>query len=138
MRARLTLERGRWYGWTMWPGYLDAPYFSPIRVDAVNPLNTGSGRFDLDFLNAGYASGVQDMTYALRTLKREASYLLASVEDSDRAVCIERLDLAWLERNMRDSELPFAIFREFANEPGFDPITDWLDVNYPQPERPSS
>jgi len=52
---RLTLERGTWYGLTMYPGYGDGPYHSPIRVDDIKPQ--GQRLFKLSFLNLGYAAG---------------------------------------------------------------------------------
>jgi hypothetical protein len=135
---RITLEPGRWYGWTMWPGYIDGPYHSPIRVDALQPCHLGNGRADLTFLNAAYAGGVQAMTYKLRILKREPAYLLASVEASDRAVCIEPLNLAWLEKNMRDAELPFALLRDCDVHESYDPIAAWLDRHYGDEGRDSA
>ena len=94
MPEKLTLERGQWYGWTMWPGYTDQAYHSPIQVIDLRPL--GKRQFQLEFFNLGYAEGVQGMTYTLQTLKREPTYLLAAVPDSDRAVAIEPLTMAWL------------------------------------------
>jgi hypothetical protein len=126
----MMLERGGWYGWTMWPGYLDTPYHSPIRVEALDACKTGNGRFDLTFINAAYARGVADMTYQLRMLQRGPSYLLASVADNERAVCIERLDLAWLEKHMPDADLPFDTFRQCSDELMAGRISLWLDINY--------
>lgn len=130
MSERMTLEPGRWYGWTMWPGYSTVPYHSPIRVEALHPQHRGNGRFDLQFINAAYAHGVGDMTYALRMMKRGLGYLLAAVENSDQAVCIERLSLAWLEKHMPDADLPFGLFRDCAGETEYDPIATWLDANH--------
>jgi hypothetical protein len=96
MSARLTLERGAWYGWTMWPGYGGNPYHSPIRVNAVTPLHTSKRLFDLYFFNMGYAAGVQMMTYRLVTLRRKQSYMLAAQEGSDRSVAIVELDPFWI------------------------------------------
>jgi hypothetical protein len=96
MSARLTLEPGGWYGWTMWPGYGGNPYHSPIRVNRVTPLHTTKRKLELDFFNMGYAAGVQMMTYRLVTLRREQSYLLAAQEDSDRSVAIVELDPFWI------------------------------------------
>jgi hypothetical protein len=63
MTARLTITRGQWYGWTMWPGYGDQAYYSPIWVRGVRPL--GKRRLEIELFNIGYAQGVQDMTYML-------------------------------------------------------------------------
>lgn len=126
---RLTLIPGCWYAWTMWPGYVDQAYHSPIRVEAVEPLKTGSGRFDLTFLNANYVSGMQNMTYELRMLKRDAHYILATVEKSDRAVCLEQINLQWLARHMREEDLPFNMFRRHADI-ATELIADWLDYQH--------
>jgi hypothetical protein len=92
MMERFTLSPNQWYGWTMFPGYAGSPYHSPIRVDRVRPVPNRARMFDLDFFNMGYAAGVQMMTYRLRTLRREAGYILAEEEGSDRSVAIIDLD----------------------------------------------
>ena len=96
--SQLTLERGQWYAWTMWPGYFGKPYHSPIRVEAVTPA--GDRRFALKFLNLRYAVGVQNMTYELKTLRREQHYILAAVVDSERSVAIEPLNRDWFELHL--------------------------------------
>lgn len=85
----------------MWPGYADQPYRSPIRAREITQLKTGRSLLRVDFQNLFYAAGVQNMTYRLRILKREATYLLAEVVDhddapTDRAVCIEPLTASWI------------------------------------------
>lgn len=97
---RLTIVRGEWYGWTMWPAYGDVLYHSPIEALAIRPHGNGSRRFDLEFLNAAYAHGVQTMEHDLQTLVGERSYLLAKVVDSDRTVAFVPLSLQWFERHM--------------------------------------
>ncbi len=92
MRPRLTLVPADWYGWTMYPGYGGSPYHSPIRVERVTPVGHGSRMFDLHFFNACYAAGVQMMTCRLKTLRREAGYILAAQDGSDRSVSIIPLD----------------------------------------------
>jgi len=82
----------------MWPGYGDNPYFSPIIVRSVQPL--GNRQFELDFVNVGYAAGVQQALYVMRTLKRGSNFLLAEKLDgldSDRAIAIEPLTKFWLD-----------------------------------------
>lgn len=96
MSTRLTLQPGGWYGWTMWPGYGGTPYHSPIRVEAVTPYGLGDRQFELTFFNMGYAAGVQMMTYTLRTLRREETYILVALIDSDRSVAIVPLDREWM------------------------------------------
>ena len=83
----------------MYPGYGDTPYRSPIAVLGFKPL--GLRRFDLDFFNIFYASGVQHMGYRLRTLRRERTYLVAEQIErdgklTDRVVVIERLTRDWV------------------------------------------
>lgn len=96
--SRLTLKRGRLYGWTMYPGYGNVPYRSPIQVHAVKSL--GNCELELSFLNMFYAVGVQNMSYRLRTLRRAQHYFFAEqVEDdqtTERSVVIEELSPHWL------------------------------------------
>ena len=97
--TRLALIPGRVYGWTMYPGYGDMPYRSPISVHDLRPLGLRS--FDLKFFNIFYALGVQHMGYRLRTLRREETYLVAEQIErdgklTDRVVVIERLTRDWM------------------------------------------
>lgn len=101
--ARFTLERGRWYGWSMYPGYgYSGPYFSPIRVVEVRPLGTGKSLMQLRFFNVNYAAGVQMFEVSLRILYRAPDHMLAAlVEDDDkppeRTAVISPLTWAWLK-----------------------------------------
>ena len=96
--TRITLLPEQLYGWTMYPGYSDEPYRSPILVYSVQPL--GGRTFELNFLNILYASGVQRMSYRLRTLRREQTYLiLEQISDggpTERSVIIEELTRSWM------------------------------------------
>jgi hypothetical protein len=100
--ARLTLRIGELYGWTMYPGYGGGPYRSPIRVEAIEAL--GGRQFELSLLNIFYAAGVQRMQYRLRTLRREATYIVAEqVADrkpTDRVVILEALNPRWCTDHM--------------------------------------
>lgn len=62
----------------------------------------GNRTFDLTFVNILYAAGVQEMTYSLRTLKREQSFMFAEqVRDEqsmERAVVIEKMTREWARR----------------------------------------
>lgn len=100
--TRFTLEKGKWYGMTMYPGYGDTAYHSPIRMKDVRPLKSGAGRLDIDFFNAAYAQGVQDFTYRLRTLKRGEQYMLAAIEETDRAISLVPCSLGWMKRYFPD------------------------------------
>lgn len=93
--SRLTLEPGGWYALTMYPGYLDGPYCSPIQVKAVRPARLG--RLELDYWNVGYAAGVQVMTKTFRVHRRgERHMILDEVDVPDRTTVIEPLTDAWL------------------------------------------
>lgn len=99
--ARFTLERGRWYGWSMYPGYA-GPYFSPIRVIELRPLGTGKSLMQLRFFNVNYAAGVQLFEMSLRVLYRAPDHMLvALVTDADkppeRTAVISPLTWAWLK-----------------------------------------
>lgn len=102
MADRLTLVDGEFYGWTMYPGYGDSPYLSPIEVLGLRTL--GGRCFELQFLNVFYAAGMQKMGYTLRTLRRERSFLVAEqVEENlptDRVVVIENFTPQWFIRAM--------------------------------------
>jgi hypothetical protein len=94
--TKITLEAGRWYGLTMYPGYMSTPYHSPIRVNAVRLLASGRSLLEIDFYNACYAEGAQFFTYRLKVLRREAHHMLAAIEDSDRSISLLPLDESWL------------------------------------------
>ncbi len=72
---------------------------SPIRVDAVTPLKTGTGLLRLAFFNAAYAEGVQDFDLTLRVLMRAPTYLIAEIEgEQQRAAVIGEIGFAWLQK----------------------------------------
>jgi hypothetical protein len=123
MTARLTITRGQWYGWTMWPGYGDQAYHSPIWVRDVRPL--GKRRLDIDLFNLGYAQGVQDMTYTLQTLKREQSYIMDAVPDSDRCVAVEPLSMHWIRSHLHDADTRVEDLRREMSSPDYI-IAEWL------------
>jgi hypothetical protein len=89
---------GHWYGLTMYPGYSDCPYHSPIRIESVETL--GDGVLHLSFLNVGYAAGVQSFRKRLKTLRRTATRLVAEdIEMPDRTYVLTRLTRSWIERH---------------------------------------
>jgi len=99
MDARLSLKRGGWYGMTMLPGYGNGPYSTPIRVDNLTPR--GNRKFELIFLNLGYAAGVQNFSSTFRTLKRGAEFIIAEQEGTpDRGYIFQNLTPDWLDRNI--------------------------------------
>lgn len=81
---------------TMWPGYGGEAYHPPIQALHVEPLRTGRRELRLEFLNIGYAAGVQVMAYELRTLIRQRGYMLCAVERSERAIALVPLTERWL------------------------------------------
>ena len=101
-KRRLTLERGQIYGWTMYPRYFDHPYRSPVLIDSIEPL--GQRTYKMMFLNMFYAAGVQDMAYTLRTLRRDATFIVAEqIEEgklTDRVVIIEPMNARWITNNV--------------------------------------
>ena len=101
-KHRLTLERGQIYGWTMYPGYFGHPYRSPVLIESIEPL--GQRTYKMMFLNMFYAAGVQDMAYTLRTLRRDASFIVAEQievsELTDRVVIIEPMNVRWITDNV--------------------------------------
>lgn len=93
---RFTLIAGDWYGLTMFPGYFDSPYHSPIRIDSIDAL--GGREFDLQFLNLGYAAGVQNFRKRLKTLRRAQTHLVAEeTEVQDRTYVVVCLNAQWLK-----------------------------------------
>jgi hypothetical protein len=93
-----TLTKNRWYAWQMLPGYTDVPYFSPIYVRAVTPMKSGKGVLKVEFLNAGYAEGVQDFTVEIRVLKRTPEYLIGELtgEPKGRSCVVSTISPQWL------------------------------------------
>jgi hypothetical protein len=84
---------------TMLPGYGTLPYTTPIRVDALSPL--GNRRFELVFLNLGYAAGVQNFKSTFRTLKRGPGFLMAEQEGMpERGYLFQNLTREWLDKNI--------------------------------------
>ena len=81
MTDRMTLERGQWYAWQMLPGYVNGAYYSPIRVNEVEPLKSGESLIKLDYLNAAYAQGVQSFKDTLRVLLRAGEYMIVVREE---------------------------------------------------------
>jgi hypothetical protein len=103
MSSGFTLFAPRWFGWQMNPGYLGercVPYFSPIHITRVQPLKTGKGLLELDFLNACYAEGLQHFRgVRIKVLLRGANYLLGHLVDYEgemRSAIISHIEFRWL------------------------------------------
>lgn len=110
----MKLKQGHWYGWQMMPGYLDAPYFSPIRIENA-PTVPGIGQtYSLEFLNAQYARGVRNFTLELTVLFKASSYLVVSMKDTTgRTGILSKMTANWLRRCCPD----VAEFLRLENEP---------------------
>lgn len=97
--VQFTIERNRWYGWQMMPGY-GQPYFSPIYVYVVDPLKKGTSDMTLRFFNAFYAEGVQEFKQTLRILLRGETFLFAeSDREERRGAVVSELTMAWLRQH---------------------------------------
>lgn len=96
MRTRaFLLETGGWYGLSMIPGYADAPYHSPIRVDGIVWL--GERSFELEFLNLAYAAGVQRFDQNFTILKATPDLVACELPDQpDRLYVITKLTRGWI------------------------------------------
>jgi hypothetical protein len=103
-----TIEAGRWYAWTMLPGYGDdgVPYLSPIFVRDIRPLKTGNGILRLDFFNAFYAEGVRDFSFKLKVLKRAPRYVIVDLLDGDRCAIVSELTGEWFRRFIPAWDVP--------------------------------
>lgn len=93
---RFTLKPGGWYALAMFPGYIDEPYHSPIRVDAID-LDSNTETIRLKFLNLAYAAGVQDFEIVGRVLGSGPEWLtFAPIDMPERLYVIGRLTDSWM------------------------------------------
>lgn len=123
----MILESGNWYGWQMLPGYFGGPYFSPIRISRVQVLDDGRV-WDVKFLNALYAAGVQNTRQRLRLLANEAEYTIVRIEGGqDRSAVISPMSSGWL-----DSCCP-RVLHEIEATPLHGSLSDSLDVLFGRP-----
>ncbi|WP_237438393.1 hypothetical protein [Alteraurantiacibacter buctensis] len=92
------VEPSGWYALTMYPGYWDVPYHSPLRVDGIEWL--GEQHITLEFLNLAYAAGVRDFRIECAILKAAPDFLACSpVDQSDRLYVFAKLTRAWMTAN---------------------------------------
>jgi hypothetical protein len=77
--------------------------FTPIRVAALEPLETRNRELMLDFHHAHYPAGVQDRSCRLATIERAKSYFLArSLEHRmTRYLLIYDFDWSWMEKHFQ-------------------------------------
>lgn len=73
-----TLVPGRWYAAELIGDDVGEALrsCSPIRVDGVKPLGTGTGELLLEFFHANYPPGVQAKSYRLQVVERQTRFLL--------------------------------------------------------------
>src|SRR5262245_35606339 len=114
--SRLLLNTGRWYGWTMYPGYAGRTYKSPILIRNIAPLESGKQLLRIGFFNAFYAAGVREFDKLLHVLKRSERFIAfeeldGNTRQTDRLAVIEELTKDWL----RDG-WPQISFAEMSNQ----------------------
>jgi hypothetical protein len=101
----LRLVDDRWYAWEMFPGYGGefVPYRSPIFVQKVEPLKSGAGVLRLQFVNIGYAEGVQDFDVRMQVIGRTEAFIVAHLvyddPELDRWVVIGEISFRWMEES---------------------------------------
>jgi len=101
---RFTLKPGGWYALAMFPGYIDEPYHSPIRVDAID-LDSTAATIRLKFLNLAYAAGVQDFEIVGRILGWGPEWLtFAPIDMPERLYVISGLTIRWMATHFPDIE----------------------------------
>ena len=99
--GRFTLVPGQWFALTMFPGYGDCPYHSPIRVDSIAPIPDRC--FEVEYLNLGYAAGVQGMRKRWRTVRRVESHIIAEeASGGERSYVITKFNSSWFVRHFEN------------------------------------
>lgn len=97
------LVPGRWYAAElMGDEFGDAlRSYSPIRVDSIKPLGTGSGELLLDFFHASYPEGVRSTSYRLQVVERRTRFLLARSLDQTptRLLVVYESTWEWLKQH---------------------------------------
>jgi len=98
---RFSLEPGRWYAAELLGEEFGSEIrsYSPIRVEEIRPK--GGCRFSLAFYHANYPEGVRDKVYALETLERGATFILARSREHSppRLMLIYSVTSAWLREH---------------------------------------
>jgi len=90
---------------------------SPIWVMGSNAIQSGKGGFDLHFWHADDSAGVQDRTYALRVLQREAGYLLAERRDDPAKPLILLTQTSVDGLRLQYKKVPETGLQEWAHRP---------------------
>ena len=104
--SRFTLGNGHWYAAEIIGDEFAKEgmrTYSPIRVDAVNPLGGSQRQFELQFYHLNYPEGVRDKIYTMQTLERASSYLLVRSSDHNpaRLFLIYDISWEWMEKHFR-------------------------------------
>ena len=92
--------------------------YSPIRVDGIKPLGTGSGELLLDFFHANYPEGVRSKSYRLQVLERQTRFVLARSLDHTptQLLLVYEPTWDWLKRHFdlanEDPNIDLQIFME--------------------------
>jgi hypothetical protein len=92
--------------------------YSPIRVDGINPLGTGSCELLLDFFHANYPEGVRSNSYRLQVLERQTRFVLARSLDHTptQLLLVYEPTWDWLKRHFdlanEDPNIDLQIFME--------------------------
>ena len=105
---RFNLKLKRWYACQFLGDEFNATELcilapSPIRIEQVQPLESGERTFKLAFFHANYPQGVQGKEYTLQTIHRGENCLLArSLEHRPpRFLYLTDLPLEWLKHHFR-------------------------------------
>ncbi|MFC0588295.1 hypothetical protein ACFFF7_02600 [Novosphingobium aquiterrae] len=95
MELDFWLERSRWFGMTMYPGYDGGPYHSPIQRTGFQLLDDRI--FCLDFINLAYAHGVQEFSVDFEVLRGTMEYQICiAAKQLDRAYVFVPLTASWI------------------------------------------
>ena len=81
-----------------------------------------------------YAPGVQHMGYTLRTLRREATYIIAEnlegTKPTDRTVIIEPMSAQWITDNVPQLSGDLKTLFDFNGKPVFDSFKRLMATSY--------
>ena len=123
---KFKLVPSTWYGWHMFPGYTGVPYSSPIRLQSFGPA-IGEARLGLQFINIGYASGVQDSSIDLDITVWDDSFVAGTYPAEPRLGVITELTAQWLATNVPDLHRELALLGEAKTPSKVASIMDkWL------------
>lgn len=94
MHIDFWLEGSLWFGMTMYPGYGGKTYHSPIHLEGFQLLD--DDWFCLDFLNLGYAQGIQNFSIEFEIVRGTAEYQVCFArQQADRTYIFVPLTSDW-------------------------------------------